>query len=405
VATLKEYELEVMECLRCKTCTSLHPPELYQTEHQLICPSLERFKFFAYGAGGQMSIAKAIVLGNLDWSREVAEVVYKCTMCGACREKCLGNFGRIQNPDSFKWTNLIECFQLMRAQLIEHGHIPGKVKDFLQHIMNYGNPWAEAADARGEWIEGTGIRKYNPGDEYLFYVGDLGSYDPRGRRVAETLGKLFMKCGVSVGVLGNDEGDDGNEVSFLGEEGLFEHLARQNIESWQRLRVKKIVTLSPHAYNAVKNDYPKFGGEFEVSHYTQILADLIRKGKIKFKPANLKVTFHDPCFLGRHNGIYETPRQVLGAIKGLNLIEMARTRESSFCCGGGSGNYYMDLLGGGPNSPARVRIREARDSGAAILATACPACLTMLEDAPKTEGIEEKVTVKDLSEIVAECSQ
>jgi len=405
MATLKDYELEVMECLRCKACTSLHPPELYNTSYQLICPSLQRFKFFAYSGGGQMAIAKTIALGTLDWSKDIADVMYKCTMCGACREKCLGNFGRIQNPDEFKWTNLIECFQLMRAQLVERGFVPPKVKDFLQHVMNHGNPWGEPASERGQWLKDAGIKKYEPCDEYLFYVGCLGSYDPRCQRVAKSLGKIFSKSGMSFGVLGNDEVCDGNEVNVLGEEGLFEHLAQGNIEHYKRLGVKKIITLSPHAYNAMKNEYPKFGGKFEVSHYTQILWDLIGKGKLKLKRRSLNLTYHDPCFLGRYNRVYDTPRQILSAIGGVKLKEMTRNKESSFCCGGGSGNFYMDLLGGGENSPARIRIREAWDTGAEILAVACPACLTMLEDAPKTEGLEGKMQVKDISEIVEDSLQ
>lgn len=404
MATLKDYELEVMECLRCKACTSLHPPELYKTTYQLICPSLDRFKFFAYGGGGQMSIAKAIALGTLDWSKDIADVMYKCTMCGACREKCLGNFGRIQNPDKFKWTNLIECFQLMRAQLVERGLLPPRVRDFLKNIMNHDNPWGQPAGERGQWLKDAGIKKYERGDEYLFYVGCLGSYDPRSQKVAKTLGTILTKSGVSFGVLGSDESCDGNEVNLLGEEGLFEHLAEKNIEHYKHLDVKKIITLSPHAYNAMKNEYPKFGGNFEVSHYTQILWNLIEKGKIKLKGHNMKVTYHDPCFLGRYNRIYDTPRQVLSAIGVGKLREMIRSKESSYCCGGGSGNFYMDLLGGGENSPPRVRVREARDTGAEILAVACPGCLTMLEDALKTESLDEIMEVKDISELVEESS-
>lgn len=394
MATLKDYEFEVMECLRCKSCLTSPPPELFE-----ICPSYKRFKYFAYSGGGQVGIAKAIGLGTLDWSTDVADVMYRCTMCGACREMCLGNFGRIQNPEEYKWTNLIELFQLMRAELIEQAFIPPEVRDFLEHTMVQGNPLGESRAKRGRWLEGTGIKTYEPGDDYLFYVGSLGSYDARCQKVAVDLGKILMASGLSFGVLGSEENSDGNEVKMLGEEGLFEHLARENIEKFEKLDIDKVITLSPHAYNAMKNEYPKLGGSFQVQHYTEVLWGLVEGGRLRLKELRAKVTYHDPCFLGRYNQIYDEPRQLLNAIPGIEIAEMGRNREKSYCCGGGSGNYCMDLLGGGEASPNRIRVREAYDTGADVVAVSCPGCLTMLEDALKTEGLEKKISVRDISEI------
>ena len=399
--TLKEYELEIMECLRCKACLTLHPPELYNTTYQLMCPSMERFKFFAYSGGGQAAIAKAIVLGTLDWSPEVAGVMYKCTMCGACREQCLGNFGRIQNPHQYRWTHLIELFQLMRSELVERSLVPPEVRDFLENITLHGNPWGQPGSGRGEWLEQAGIELFKEGDEYLLYLGCLGSYDDRCRKAASSLARLLHQAGLSFGALGEGEGCDGNDVKTLGEEGLFEHLAGGNIERFKEMGVKKIVTFSPHAYNAMKNDYPGLGADFELYHYTQVLWNLIESGRIEPAEQEAVATYHDPCFLGRYNGIYEEPRNILASIPGMELQEMVRSKEKSYCCGGGGGGFCTDYLGGSERSPSRRRLREAYDTQARVLAVACPACLTMLEDALAAEGLEEEMKVKDISELVA----
>jgi len=197
------------------------------------------------------------------------------------------------------------------------------------------------------------------------------------------------------------EGCDGNEVNGLGEKGLFELLAKDNIDTFKRLNVKKIITLSPHAYNAIKNDYPPYGGNFEVYHYTQFLRDIIKEKTIDFpKDFAYRVTYHDPCFLGRYNNEYDAPRDILKEIPGVELLEMERNRENSFCCGGGGANFYTDLFGSEENSPARIRIREAHATGAKILAVACPTCMTMLEDALKVEDLEQEISILDISEII-----
>ncbi len=286
--------------------------------------------------------------------------------------------------------------------MVERGSIPSAVKQFLENIQRQGNPYGNARIKRGEWVDGTGIKQYEE-QEFLYYVGCVGSYDTRAKETAKTLGEVLLKVGVSFGVLGNEENCDGNEVSKLGEESLFQLLAEENIQKFKDLGVKKIVTLSPHSYNAIKNDYPKFDGSFEVFHYTQLLRDLIKGGRLDVSGGlNAKVTYHDPCFLGRWNQEYDTPREVLNTIPGIELIEMERNRESTLCCGGGGGNFYTDFLGGSEDSPARIRIREAYATGASVVAVACPNCLTMLEDAVKAEGLEEKLTIKDVSEIVGE---
>jgi Fe-S oxidoreductase len=214
---------------------------------------------------------------------------------------------------------------------------------------------------------------------------------------------LLLKAGVSFGVLGSKEICDGNEVEMLGEDGLLEELAEKNIKQFSDLGVKRIITLSPHSYNALKNTYPKFGGDYKVFHYTQILRDLIKTGKLAVSDSpKARVTFHDPCFLGRWNQEYDAPRKVLKTLTGIEFIEMEMNKKGALCCGGGAGNFFMDLLGGSDESPARIRARQAHAVGADILAVACPNCLTMLEDAVKVEGLEEKIKVRDIAEIICD---
>jgi len=208
---------------------------------------------------------------------------------------------------------------------------------------------------------------------------------------------------VSFGILGDQEQCDGNEVRYLGETGLFEVLRDSNVRFFHDLGVKKIVTLSPHSYNAFKKDYPQ---EFEVYHYTQLLRDLMGQGRLKLgqQPTG-GVTYHDPCFLGRHNDEYEAPRQVLRALPGVELVEITRSGKNAFCCGGGGGNFYTGISASGRERASIARIREAAATGAGVLAVACPVCLTMLEDALRSEGLDESMAVKDVAEMVAESLQ
>jgi len=281
--------------------------------------------------------------------------------------------------------------------VVENGLVTPKVARFFQNIEAYGNPYRELRGNRGRWAEGMGIEPYN-GQEFLFYVGCVGSFDEKGQRAAQAVGGLLIKAGVSFGILGSAEECDGNEIRALGENRIFEMLKDRNTALFQKAGVKKIITLSPHSYNVFRNEYPD---RLEVFHYTQVLRDLIKWGRLK--PASkqdMKVTYHDPCFLGRYAEEYEAPREILRAIPGVELVEMERNRQNSFCCGGGSGNFYTDSFGGGENSPSRIRVREANKTGAGILAVACPTCAVMLGEAIKGEGLEERLIVKDISELL-----
>ena len=332
----------------------------------------------------------SLVEKEIPWSARIANILYSCTMCRNCVQQCRFSF----NED------LVDIFKAAREDVVQEGVLPPTVSKFLTNVYLYGNPFRYPREERGDWAAGTEVKLYESGDEFLYYVGCVGSYDSNSRKAAKALGEVLLSCGISFGILGNLETCDGNEVSMLGEKELFDLLRRQNIELFQNKEVRKIVTLSPHSYNAMVNYY---SGEFEVYHYTQLLRDMIEDGRLEMSHSyKRRVTYHDPCFLGRYNEEFEAPREVLGSIPGIELVEMERSRKDAFCCGGGCGNFYTDVLGGGMNRPGIARVHEAYATGASILAVACPTCRMILEDATKTLGLDSNLEVKDISEIVRE---
>jgi Fe-S oxidoreductase len=381
---MHDYASQIHRCFRCGYCKF---PSDYSSFN---CPSYRKFRFDSYSTGGRLWLIYAWLKGEIEWSEHFADILYACTTCKNCTEQCPMKFA----PDIVDW--IVGA----RSDMVEKGRIPPRVSHFFEAVYGYGNPFKQLRSDRAAWADGT--KKYTTGDEYLLYVGCLGSYDENGQKMTKSLANVLKIAGVSFGILGNDEECCGNEIYSLGEMGLFQHLVEKNSQKFKELGVRKIVTLSPHAYNTMKNNYPKFGGSFEVYHYTQLLNDLIKENKINPWQAEVKVTYHDPCFLGRYNNIYEEPRQILQNIPGIELTEMERNRKDAFCCGGGSGNFVTDLLAGSADSPARVRAREAYETGSDTLAIACPSCLTMLIDAAKAENLDNKLVVKDISQILKE---
>ncbi|MEN6615083.1 MAG: (Fe-S)-binding protein [Syntrophorhabdus sp.] len=377
----------IHRCFRCGYCK--FPTNWTDVNN---CPPYARFRMEPYSCGGRLWLTRAWLNETLDWSEHLAEILYSCTTCRNCEVKC---------PLSFN-VDIVNMIVAARGEMVERGKIPVALKRFLENIDLHGNPYGVAKNKRDAWMDGMGMEPYT-GQEYLYYIGCTGSYDTRAQNAARAVGKLLRAAGVSFGVLGNDENCDGNEVHKLGEAGLFDMLAEENIAHYKDLGVTKIITLSPHAYNAMKNLYPGYGGSFRVFHYAQILLELINAGKLKLSHEfNAQVTYHDPCFLGRWNSEYEVPRRLLAKIPSLQLVEMEKNREGALCCGGGAGNFEIDLLGGSESSPARRRVRQAIQSGANVLAVACPKCLVMLEDALKAEDLEGKLVIRDISEIVIE---
>ncbi|MEM2103888.1 MAG: LUD domain-containing protein [Candidatus Bathyarchaeia archaeon] len=382
IEALKNHVLkEQLRCIKCGRC-------------QISCP-IWNFSGNIWGGqvyGGPMGVGWTAITEGIRCAEPLS---WFCLLCNLCKEMC---------PVKVESA---EISRKIRLQSIERGFVPPKIKDLLENIYKYGNPFGLPRARRAEWANAETPR-YEPRFEFLYYVGDMGSYNPRAQIVAKKLCELLASAGVSFGVLGENENCSGSEAYEVGEMGLFEEIAKSNIKLLEKLNVKKIVTLSPHSYNVMKNFYGIFGGRFDVEHYTSLLWELIKNGYLKLRETSRvdkRLTYHDPCFLGRWNNGYEAPRNILNAIPGVDVIEMKRNKQNSFCCGGGSGNCYTGLgcglIAENKNSPSRSRIREAFETGAEIVAVACPSCLVMLEEAVKEEGLDDKLSVKDIIEIVS----
>lgn len=333
-------------------------------------------------------MAKAILGGQLKHSFTLANRIYSCTLCSLCKTIC---------PPKVDMPAIV---QSLRSDLVEQGFVPKRLQDVLVSIHRNGNPWGEPVERRSKWRENLDVKNIAEGDKagILLFLGCTSSYDSRNQLVSKSIVEILNESEVDFGTLGNEEKCCGDPALRIGERGLFEELAKENLESFGRYHVNKIVTICPHCYHTFKNDYPQ---KIQVQHYAQFLAELIDQGKLTFsKNLNEKVIYHDSCFLGRHNSVYEEPRKVLEAIPGLSLLEMPRNRENSFCCGGGGGRTWIEEAG--PNRPSSKRIEEAIGLRFDIIATSCPYCLLSLEDAIKVIDMEDKIKVKDISEIVKE---
>jgi len=382
-----QYEEIIHRCFRCGYC------KFTSDYNDFNCPTYRKFRFETYSPGGRMCLIRAWLNNEIENSERFQEIIFSCATCANCVEHCVFTFGE----------DLVNIFMAAREDLVNKGIIPPPVRDYLKNINISGNPYKEPAGERGRWAQGTAVKPYE-GQEYLFYVGDVGSYDERGKRIAGAVSNLLTKAQVSFGILGEKEICDGNEVKTLGEAGLFQFLAEENISVFKELGVKKIITLDPHALNAFRKFYPPLGGTYEVFHYSQVLLPLIQSHALPLREYRATVTYHDPCYLGRHNGEYEAPRKILHAVPGLEFVEMDQHGENAFCCGGGGGNFFTDILGGGDDAPNRIRIRQAHETGATVVAVACPQCAKMLEDGLKAEELEQSLEVLDLAEIVTKAS-
>lgn len=315
--------------------------------------------------------------------------LWDCTTCSTCTIRC---------PRGIKPHELVIG---IRAALIEGGRVPVTARDALESVFKHGNPWGRVRTKRSEWAAGLGVKDLSQGDKagLLCFVGCTAAYDPRVQDVARALAKCLSKAGVDFGILGNEESCCGNEVRRLGEEGLFETLVEDNLELFRRYDVSRMVTICPHGYNVFKNEYKD--ANLEVKHYTQYVAQLIDQGKVVFSGEVKKVvTYHDPCFLGKQNKVFDEPRRVIKAIPGVTFVELDRSREKSLCCEGGGGRMWVEASGSGQRL-GEMRIAQAIQAGAEMIATACPFCLRNLEDAVKTTGNEAKIQVKDIMELVS----
>ena len=324
------------------------------------------------------------------------EVLWDCTNCLTCTTRC---------PKDIHPADVIIG---LRGYIVGEGKgVPPRVRDALMSVFTRGNTLGFPTEDREKWAEGLDFEVPNVLDtgetDVLFYVGCTPSYDPRVQPVARTLATVFHQAGIEFGTMGMDEMCCGNEVRRIGEAEGFEAMVEEAHEMYQEFRANRMVTVSPHCFNAFKNEYGDM--PFEVQHYTQFVAELLDSGKLTLPhEVRKKVTYHDPCFLGKHNGVYDEPRHILQSIPGVEFQDLDRSRERSVCCEGGGGRMWAE----GTNVEERLahqRVRDAVDLGAEVLAVACPFCLLTLEDAVKTLGLEDKIRVMDIMELVAQAME
>jgi len=327
--------------------------------------------------------------------------IWHCTTCRACLDVC---------P---VYVATLDSIRQARIKLVEEGtQMSSLLTQSLKNLYKYNNPWEATKKKRTQWSGELEIPDITQGEEMkglCYFVGCTTSMDIRAQELARSFVLILKHARVPILTLGKKEPCCGDIARRIGEDGLFEKQMDDCLELFQRYEIHDIVTSSPHCFHTFRNEYPSFQAlkppdeqvEFRVRHYTQLLGDLVASGSLKFeRPLNVTVTYHDPCYLGRHNQVFDSPREVIGAIPGVEMLEMAHNRDNSLCCGGGGDRMWQEDLDADVKM-SEIRIREAKDTGAEILITACPLCLIMLEDARKTTGLEDSLQVMDLNELVA----
>jgi Fe-S oxidoreductase len=319
-----------------------------------------------------------------------ADTIWACTTCGWCETAC---------PVFIE--NIPRIVDMRRHEVLVKSEFPQEATRVFKGMETQGNPWGLGASSRADWAEGHGVPTVdeNPEFEYLWFVGCAGSYDERQKKVSQALAKVLNAAGVNYAILGKKETCNGDSARRMGNEYLFQMLAEQNIETFREYNVKKVFTQCPHCFNVLKNEYPQLGGNYEVLHHTQLIETLLKDKRIQLDAAfDELVTYHDACYLGRHNHEYDAPRTALSSVPGLKLVEMGRSKRQSFCCGAGGGRMWMEeTIGTRIN---QNRVKEAVATGAKTIAANCPFCITMLRDGIAEIGVEG-VEVKDVAEIVA----
>jgi Fe-S oxidoreductase len=315
------------------------------------------------------------------------EDIWRCTTCGSCPQACPRGVGTMEVTLSF------------RRIASEAGISPAPIHTTSVNLGAEGNPLGEPRDQRGDWAKELSVKSFTEGMEILYFPGCYPSYDPRLKKVAAATVNILNRAGVDFGILGNKENCCGESIRKAGDEELFKRLAKENIKTFIDSGVKKILVTSPHCYHTFTNEYPEFKANFEVIHISQYLDELINEGRLKLsKKYKKKITYHDPCYLGRHNGIYDEPREVLTKIPGLELVEMPDARENSLCCGGGGGRIWMETPKGERFSD--LRLEQATDTGAKVLVTSCPYCIMNFEDSRLSLENSQAIEVKDITEII-----
>jgi len=362
----------VFPCIQCGKCTGGCPIAI-------ICKSfnVRRILYDILNTEGEE------VAHNKDF-------LWNCSTCGTCTNRCpkgVDPMGEIIN---------------LRSVLVEDGAVPKKIGDVLKSIDVRKNPWGMGKDLRVDWAEGLNAKNIAdvPEVEVLYFVCCTPAFDKRLQKIPRGISKVLQKAGIEFGILGVEEVCCGNEIKRLGDIWDFEALRDKNMENFTKYPIKQIIVSSPHCFNTFTHDYTEL--KAEVKHYTQVVDELISQRRLIFsKSFSKKVTYHDPCFLGKHNKIFEEPRRILQNIPELTFIEFDRSRERSLCCEGGGGRMWIEAFEAFERT-ANIRVKDALDMGVDVIATACPFCILTLEDAVKTLGLEDKLKVMDVIEIVGE---
>lgn len=325
------------------------------------------------------------------------EEIWACTTCRNCEDQC-----PVMNE------HVDKIIDLRRYLVLTEGKMDADAQRAMTNIERQGNPWGLNRKEREDWrslredVHVPTVKEMKKADEsyeYLFWVGAMGSYDNRSQKIALSFARLLNEAGVKFAILGNKEKNSGDTPRRLGNEFLFQELATKNIEEFEKNEVKKIVTIDPHAYNIFKNEYPDFGLKAEVYHHTEVLAKLVKDGVLKPQYAvEETITFHDSCYLGRYNEVYDPPREILKSISGVKLIEMERNREKGMCCGAGGGLMWMEEETG--NRVNVSRTEQALAVNPTVISSGCPYCLTMLSDGTKAKEVEENVQTYDVAELL-----
>lgn len=423
--------LDLYSCTECGRCQTHCPTYITgkPLTHKAVNQDLkhwlwdnERWVEEGYGPNGIKEPLPEIIGSALK-----AETVWACTSCGWCEQAC---------PVFIE--NVPRLIDMRRYQVQVKAEFPPEIQRVFEGMERQGNPWGIGQDQRDEWASDLALPTW--GDEggpyeYLFFVGCAGSYDDKQKKVSRALVKILREAGVSFATLSKQEMCNGDSARRMGNEYLYQTLAKTNVESWNSMGVKAVITQCPHCFNTIKNEYPEFGGEYRVINHTQLINELLNEKRIKLSSVmntTTKLTYHDPCYLGRHNGVYDAPREVLKSIPGLEVVEMQRSKREGFCCGAGGGRMWMEEHIGTRINHNRINevaltLKHAEDpntpfpdaadrkkpgmvgdykeqGGSGIVAVACPFCSTMLNDAKNDTG-REQIQVKDITELVADAME
>jgi Fe-S oxidoreductase len=318
------------------------------------------------------------------------EVVWSCTTCGACMQECPVEIEHVDH-----------IVDLRRNLVMAESSFPSEAGALLRNLEGSGNPWGQPQAQRADWADGLDVhvlREGEPAPEVLFWVGCAASFDDRAKQVSREFAGLLAAAGVSFAILGPREGCTGDPARRMGNEYLFQTMAERNVDTLTSAGVTRIVATCPHCFNTLANEYPDYGGRFEVVHHTQLLAELVERGRLRpSREVSSLLAYHDPCYLGRHNGVYDAPRAGLSAVPGVRLAEMPRHRERGFCCGAGGSRMWMEeRIGKRVNDE---RVDEAAATGADTIGVACPYCLVMLDDGAR--GRTRPLAVQDVAQVLA----